>query len=246
MRSRRSFLSRDTVGAHRSFVELCEFLNPHIADTLLCAEGETKLILESHRDNAAARNMLLMCNLRLLLSVVKRYLVRGLDPQDLFQLSVIEFFNAIVAHDCRLGTRLSTSSWVRLKGALHKELTMRSECIVVPQLWKIRNRLSPAAKACAYRVLSGIASLDTMSWDNYRVLSYEEDPHRLDRVDLKHLLKRLRRKQRIVVWLYLRGWTHIRIARLFGMTEEGSRIAYKRAEKRLREMWLADIDRNRS
>ena len=66
------------------------------------------LLKEMHEGNTAAREKLVNGNLKLVLSVVQRFLGRGEDPDDLFQIGCIGLIKAIDHFDISQNVRFST------------------------------------------------------------------------------------------------------------------------------------------
>lgn len=66
------------------------------------------LIARAQRGDEAAKETLVVANLRLVRSLVQRYTGSGQDPEDLFQLGCIGLVKAIDRFDLSLGLRFST------------------------------------------------------------------------------------------------------------------------------------------
>ena len=71
--------------------------------------GETEALLRRSRaGDRAARQRLIEGNLRLVLSVIQRFLGRGENPDDLFQVGCVGLLKAINNFDPALDVRFST------------------------------------------------------------------------------------------------------------------------------------------
>ncbi|HLS07132.1 MAG TPA: sigma-70 family RNA polymerase sigma factor, partial [Bacillota bacterium] len=73
----------------------------------LTNEQVKKLILQSQQGSKTARDMLVERNVRLVWSVVQRFLNRGYEPDDLFQIGCIGLMKAIDKFDLSYDVRFS-------------------------------------------------------------------------------------------------------------------------------------------
>ncbi|MCS7066506.1 MAG: RNA polymerase sigma factor RpoD/SigA, partial [Fimbriimonadales bacterium] len=82
---------------------------------LLTAEEEAELLRRAKGGDEEARNRLVECNLRLVLSVARRYIRPGLSLEDLVQEGAIGLIKAINHFDTSRGLRFSTYAtwWIR-------------------------------------------------------------------------------------------------------------------------------------
>ncbi len=80
------------------------------------------LIKKSQAGDKEARNELIVCNLRLVLSVLQKYLGRGESPDDLFQVGVIGLMKAIDNFDTSMDVRFSTYAVPMIGGELRRHL----------------------------------------------------------------------------------------------------------------------------
>jgi RNA polymerase primary sigma factor len=82
---------------------------------LLSAEEEAELLQRAKQGDEEARNRLVECNLRLVLSVARRYVRPGLALEDLVQEGAIGLIKAIDHFDTSRGLRFSTYAiyWIR-------------------------------------------------------------------------------------------------------------------------------------
>src|SRR5690625_146437 len=75
---------------------------------LLSNEEMRKYIYESQHGDKQARDLLVERNVRLVWSVVQRFINRGYDPDDLFQIGSIGLMKAIDKFDLSYNVRFST------------------------------------------------------------------------------------------------------------------------------------------
>lgn len=81
-----------------------------------------ELIKKAQNGDKKAREELINCNLRLVLSVLQHYLGRGESPDDLFQVGVIGLIKAIDNFDISLNVRFSTYAVPMIGGELRRHL----------------------------------------------------------------------------------------------------------------------------
>ena len=89
---------------------------------LLSEEEKVQLLRRMKQGDAAAREKLIGGNLRLVLSVVQRFLHRGEAPDDLFQVGCIGLIKAIDNFDLAHGVRFSTYAVPMIMGELRRYL----------------------------------------------------------------------------------------------------------------------------
>jgi RNA polymerase primary sigma factor len=97
-------------------------MNPFSEHPLLTPAEERALARAIERGDLAAKDRLVRCNLRLVASVARRHVGRGLPMEDLLQEGVVGLIRAAEKYDWRRGTRFSTYAvpWIRqaIGGAL--------------------------------------------------------------------------------------------------------------------------------
>ena len=121
-------------------VEICG-VNTSKLQTLSNAEM-MQLIERSQQGDMEARSRLVEGNLKLVLSVVQRFLSRGENPDDLFQVGCIGLLKAIANFDTTKNVRFSTYGVPMIAGELRRYLRDYSPI-----------RVSRSVRDTAYRVL---------------------------------------------------------------------------------------------
>lgn len=121
-------------------VEICG-VNTSKLQTLSNAEM-MQLIERSQQGDMEARSRLVEGNLKLVLSVVQRFLSRGENPDDLFQVGCIGLLKAIANFDTTKNVRFSTYGVPMIAGELRRFLRDHSAI-----------RVSRSMRDTAYRVL---------------------------------------------------------------------------------------------
>ena len=132
---------RETEGyAMQGKVEICG-VNTSKLTTLSNAEMMT-LIARAQQGDSEARSRLVEGNLKLVLSVVQRFMSRGENPDDLFQVGCIGLLKAIANFDTTKNVRFSTYGVPMIAGELRRYLRDYSPI-----------RVSRSLRDTAYRVL---------------------------------------------------------------------------------------------
>ena len=118
------------------------FLNEAGRWPLLTAAEEVELAKAMERGDAAAKERLINSNLRLVVSIAKRYQGHGLSLLDLIQEGIIGLIRAVEKFDWRLGYKFSTYAtwWIRQavqRGVANKSRTIRIPVHIVERERKI-------------------------------------------------------------------------------------------------------------
>ena len=121
-------------------VEICG-VNTSRLKTLR-SEEMTQLLRRSREGDLAARDQLVEGNLRLVLSVIQRFLGRGENPDDLFQVGCIGLLKAVQNFDETKQVKFSTYGVPMIAGEIRRYLRDNSAI-----------RVSRSVRDTAYRVL---------------------------------------------------------------------------------------------
>src|SRR5438477_1890523 len=119
------------------------FLNEAGRYPLLTAAEEVELAKRIERGDPAAKERMINCNLRLVVSIAKRYQTQGITLGDLVQEGVIGLIRATEKFDWRKGFKFSTYAtwWIRQavqRGVANKARTIRIPVHIVEREQKIR------------------------------------------------------------------------------------------------------------
>ena len=101
-------------------VEICGVNTAHLK--VLKSNETRELLIKSHNGDKAARDKLIQCNLRLVLSVIQRFGNRGENPDDLFQVGCIGLMKAIDHFDVSQGVQFSTYGVPMIIGEIRRFL----------------------------------------------------------------------------------------------------------------------------
>ena len=110
---------------------------------LLTREQEVELSQKIEKGDDHARNHMIKANIRLAISIAKKYQKKGCDLEDLIQESNIGLMKAVDRYDWRRGFKFSTYACWWIKQAVRRHLTTQSSAIKLPSyargmLWKIK------------------------------------------------------------------------------------------------------------
>ncbi|MGE5274056.1 MAG: sigma-70 family RNA polymerase sigma factor [Verrucomicrobiota bacterium] len=128
--------------AHATTDALQLFLNEAGRYKLLTAEEEVELAKRIERGDKEAKDLMINSNLRLVVSIAKRYQGHGLSLLDLIQEGIIGLIRAVEKFDYRRGFKFSTYAtwWIRQavqRGVANKSRTIRIPVHIVEREQKI-------------------------------------------------------------------------------------------------------------
>ena len=159
--------------------------------SLLTREGEVELAqkMESKdaKVRAAARNQMVQSNIRLAISIAKKYQNRGCDFEDLVQESTLGLMKAVDRFDWRRGFKFSTYATWWIRQAVMRHITLQSSSIRLPAgannlVWRARrvaeeyNRqfgVQPTVEELADLLGVGTSSLDILLQTSKYTLSID-------------------------------------------------------------------------
>ena len=128
--------------AHFTTDSLQLFLNEAGKYPLLTAAEEVELAKRIERGDLRAKERMINCNLRLVVSIAKRYQTQGITLGDLVQEGVLGLIRAAEKFDWRKGFKFSTYAtwWIRQavqRGVANKARTIRIPVHIVEREQKI-------------------------------------------------------------------------------------------------------------
>src|SRR5581483_10693708 len=108
------------------------FLNEAGRYKLLTAAEEVALAKRIERGDQEAKNLMINSNLRLVVSIAKRYQGHGLSLLDLIQEGVIGLIRAVEKFDHRRGFKFSTYATWWIRQAVQRAVANKARTIRVP------------------------------------------------------------------------------------------------------------------
>ena len=151
-------------------VEICGVNTAHLKT--LKNDEMVELLRRSQAGDQAARERLIEGNLRLVLSVIQRFLGRGENPDDLFQVGCIGLLKAIANFDTSKQVRFSTYGVPMIAGEIRRYLRDNSAI-----------RVSRSMRDTAYKALRARDRLQTELSREPTVEEIAADMH-IDRMDV--------------------------------------------------------------
>ena len=118
--------------AHATTDALQLFLNEAGRYRLLTAEDEVELAKEIERGDREAKERMINSNLRLVVSIAKRYQGHGLSLLDLIQEGIIGLIRAVEKFDWRRGYKFSTYATWWIRQAVQRGVANKSREIRIP------------------------------------------------------------------------------------------------------------------
>ncbi len=125
-----TYVNGDLVGATTDALQL--FLNEAGRYKLLTADEEVSLAKRIERGDKAAKDLMINSNLRLVVSIAKRYQGHGLSLLDLIQEGIIGLIRAVEKFDWRRGYKFSTYATWWIRQAVQRGVANKSRTIRIP------------------------------------------------------------------------------------------------------------------
>src|SRR6184192_403587 len=146
-----TYVNGDLVHATTDALQL--FLNEAGRYKLLTADEEVVLAKRIERGDKAAKDLMINSNLRLVVSIAKRYQGHGLSLLDLIQEGIIGLIRAVEKFDWRRGFKFSTYATWWIRQAVQRGVANKSRTIRIPvHIAEREQRLARAERELATRL----------------------------------------------------------------------------------------------
>ena len=120
----------------KSITERTPVLNAYMNDIsrypLLSLEQEVELTYQARRGNVAAKQTLINCNLRFVISIAKQYVHQGISLEDLIMEGNLGLMTAIDKFDPMRGFKLSTYAVWWIRQAILNALSEKGRSVRIP------------------------------------------------------------------------------------------------------------------
>lgn len=185
-------------------------------------EKDKILIKKAQNGDKNALSQILEENKGLIWSIVKRFIGRGYETEDIYQIACIGFIKAIKRFDISLGTELSTYSVQYMLGEIKK--FFRDDGIIHISRTKKEEGLRLKIESIHDEVCSGKEKLEVL------LLSDDDYLKIIDKLTISDLIKKLNIRDREVINLrYFKDKTQMQVANILGI----SQVHVSRIEKRI-------------
>ena len=211
-----------------------------------------ELIAKAQQGDREASEALVEENSGLIWSVARRFLGRGTEADDLYQLGCLGFLKAVEGFDLAYGTQFSTYAVPKIAGEIRRFLrddgavkvsrSLKEQAATIKAARSRLTGLTPEEIALAETATAATESIQRETGDEgftlENVLTDTESEERMvEKIALRQAISGLPERERMVIQLrYFHGLTQQRVAAVMNVSQvQVSRIE-KKAVAMLREL----------
>jgi RNA polymerase sporulation-specific sigma factor len=184
-------------------------------------ENNNILVEEASNGNAEKMEILINQNIGLIWSIVRKFIGRGYDTEDLYQIACIGFIKAIKRFDKSYKVKFSTYAVPYIFGEIKKFI--RDDGLI---------KVSRSIKELGFKVFT--ESINEEDYDRKVSDGFDEQTKIIDKITIEELIKNLNNRDKKIIKLrFYNEKTQMQVAKILGI----SQVQVSRIEKRiLREL----------
>ena len=192
-------------------------------------ENNNTLLEEAASGNSEKMEILINQNLGLIWGIVKKFIGKGYETEDLYQIACMGFIKAVKRFDKTYKVKLSTYAVPYILGEIKKFI--RDDGII---------KISRSVKELGFKVL--MESINDGNSERKIFSEFDEQSKIVDKITIEELVENLNMRDRKIIKLRFYGEkTQMQVAKILGISQvQVSRIE-KRILKDMREKLKAEV-----
>lgn len=192
-------------------------------------ENDNTLLEEAASGNSEKMEILINQNLGLIWGIVKRFIGKGYETEDLYQIACMGFIKAVKRFDKSYKVKLSTYAVPYVLGEIKKFI--RDDGII---------KVSRSIKELGFKVL--MESINDGNNERKIFSEFDEQSKIVDKIAIEELVENLNMRDRKIIKLRFYGEkTQMQVAEILGISQvQVSRIE-KRILKDMKEKLKAEV-----
>lgn len=192
-------------------------------------ENNNSLLEEAASGNLEKMEILINQNIGLIWGIVKKFIGKGYETEDLYQIACMGFIKAIKRFDTSYKVKLSTYAVPYILGEIKKFI--RDDGII---------KISRSVKELGFKVL--MESINEENNERKIFSEFDEQSKIIDKITIEELVENLNMRDKKIIKLRFYGEkTQTQVAKIMGISQvQVSRIE-KRILKDLKEKLKAEV-----
>ncbi|MBO5397933.1 MAG: sigma-70 family RNA polymerase sigma factor [Clostridia bacterium] len=192
-------------------------------------ENNNSLLEEAASGNLEKMEILINQNIGLIWGIVKKFIGKGYETEDLYQIACMGFIKAIKRFDSSYKVKLSTYAVPYILGEIKKFI--RDDGII---------KISRSVKELGFKVL--MESINEENNERKIFSEFDEQSKIIDKITIEELVENLNMRDKKIIKLRFYGEkTQTQVAKIMGISQvQVSRIE-KRILKDLKEKLKAEV-----